>query len=135
MQHYTRDVGEHSSITISADGLPVISYYDATTFDLKVVKCGNAACTAGNTVTAVDTVGNVGQYTSIAIGADGLPVIAYSGVTSGDLKVAKCGNVSCSAGNTLNAVDTSLDAVSTSIAVGLDGLPVISYTTTRETLN
>ncbi|MBC7709193.1 MAG: hypothetical protein H7203_03970 [Rhizobacter sp.] len=123
----TGSVGEFTSITIGADGLPVISYYDATNGDLKVAKCGNAACTADNTVTAVDTVGSVGKYTSIAIGADGLPVIAYSNAASGDLKVAKCGNVNCSAGNTLNAVDTSSNVTGTSIAVGLDGLPVISY--------
>jgi hypothetical protein len=123
----TGNVGQFTSITIGADGLPIISYYDATNGNLKVAKCGNAACTVGNALTAVDTVGNVGQYTSIAIGADGLPIIAYNDATNADLKVAKCGNADCSAGNTLNAVDTGTSVLSTSIAVALDGLPVISY--------
>ena len=49
----------------------------------------------GNTLTAVDTVGGVGQYTSLSIGADGLPVISYYDITNVDLKVAKCANAFC----------------------------------------
>jgi hypothetical protein len=40
----TGAVGRFSSITIGTDGLPVISYYDATDDDLKVVKCANPFC-------------------------------------------------------------------------------------------
>jgi len=37
-------VGLYTSIAMGIDGLPIISYYDATNFDLKVVKCGNPSC-------------------------------------------------------------------------------------------
>ena len=121
-------VGEYTSITIGADGLPVIAYRDATANDLKVAKCGNANCSAGNTLTAVDTVGVVGLYTSIAIGADGLPVISYYDGSSGNLKAARCGNAACSSGNTLIAVDSVGNLGQyTSITIGADGQPVISY--------
>ncbi len=121
-------MGFYTSIVISTDGFPVISYRDQANLDLKVAKCGNAACSAGNIFTAVDTAGDVGNNTSIAIGADGFPVIGYTDDSNGDLKVAKCGNVACSAGNTINSVDIT-DNVGwyASIAIGADSLPVISY--------
>jgi hypothetical protein len=40
----TGKVSEHTSITIGADGLGLISYRDDTNEDLKVVHCENAFC-------------------------------------------------------------------------------------------
>ncbi len=138
------DVGFSHSIAIGADNLPVISYYDRTNKDLKVVKCGYANCSAGNTITTVDAVGIVGVYTAIAFGADSFPVISYFGTTSvaatfGDLKVVKCGNAACSAGNTITTVDPSgagYGGHGTRIAVrkvGSNPTPVISYYDTTGT--
>ena len=122
------NVGAYPSITLGADGLPVISYHDAGAFDLKVLHCGNVTCVLGNTVTLVDSAGTVGSYSSITIGADGLPVISYTDETNWDLKVAHCGNTLCNAGNILAIVDsTVLVGDHTSIAIGADGLPVVAY--------
>jgi hypothetical protein len=88
-------VGYQISITIGTDGLPVISYYDFGNMGLKVAKCGNSACSSGNTITAIDSAGDVGWYTSITIGTDGLPAISYFDGTNGGLKVAKCANPFC----------------------------------------
>jgi hypothetical protein len=123
-------VGEHTSIAIGTDGLPVISYYDGTAAALKVAHCGNAACTAGNTLTTIDDPANiVGYWTSIAIGTDGLPVISYQDSTASALKVAHCGNAACTSGNTQTTMDDPANSVGehTSVAIGTDGLPVISY--------
>ena len=70
-------VGLHTSIAIGNDGFPVISYHDVTNGNLKVAKCVNAACTGSSTKTTVDSTNLVGEYTSIAIGNDGFPVISY----------------------------------------------------------
>ena len=122
------NVGQTTSVTVGTDGLPVVSYYDVTNQDLKVAHCGNSDCSAGNTLTAVDSVGNAGQFTSVTVGADGLPVVSYYDVTNSDLKVAHCGNSDCSAGNTLTTVDgVGNVGTYTSVTVGTDGLPVISY--------
>jgi hypothetical protein len=124
----TGDVGLHTSVAIGTDGLPVISYYDATGANLKALKCGNPSCSSGNIITALDSTGDVGSYTSITIGMDSFPVISYYDVTNANLKVVKCGNAACSAGNTITALDSVGDVGShTSITVGQDGLPIISY--------
>ena len=107
-----------------------MSYYDNSDLDLEVAHCGNVSCTAGNTLSTVDSAGDVGFYSSIAIGADGLPVLGYSDETSvgsEGLKVAHCGNVTCTAGNTLTTVDQLRDIGHSSIAIGADGLAVVSY--------
>ena len=88
------DVGYFTSVAISADGLPLISYYDVTNSDLKVAHCNDVACSAASTST-LDSAGYVGLYTSVTIGADGLPLISYYDYTNGDLKVAHCADTSC----------------------------------------
>jgi hypothetical protein len=37
-------VGTYTSLAIGTDGLPVVSYYDASALSLKVAKCKNASC-------------------------------------------------------------------------------------------
>lgn len=128
------EVGQHSSIGIGTDGRPVISYRDTSAGALKVAKCANAACTGAATITTVDDPANiVGEYTSIAIGADGRPVISYFDRTAGALKVAKCANVACTGTATITTVEDHppfpgvIVGLHTSIAIGASDLPVIAY--------
>jgi hypothetical protein len=124
----TNNVGQYASIAIGTDGYPVISYYDGSSYDLKVTKCGNASCSSGNTTT-IDSTGSVGQYTSIAIGTDGNPVISYYDATAYALKFVHCTNTSCSTHGTPITIDDPTNYVGayTSLAIGTDGYPMISY--------
>jgi hypothetical protein len=125
------NVGGYNSIAIGADGLGLISYFDYTNTALKVLHCGNAACTSGNTVTTVDNRGDVGKFTSLTIGADGLGLISYLDEINDALKVLHCGNAACTSGNISTTVDTGGAAGDvgyyTSVTVGADGLGLISY--------
>lgn len=122
------DVGKWSAIAIGADGRAVISYYNATSGSLKVAKCGSAACDGLLVITTLDNPSNsVGEFTDIAIGNDGLPVISYYDATAGSLKVAKCANTTCSAAASITTVNPDGGQFS-SIAIAPDGLPIISST-------
>ncbi len=88
------DVGYFASVTIGADGLGLISYYDAINYDLKVAHCNDLACTSA-TLTSVDSDGSVGAYTSMTIGVDGLGLISYYDATNDDLKVTHCASPFC----------------------------------------
>jgi len=119
-----------SSMKIGNDGFPVISYHDFTDGALLVAKCNDAACSGGDeTISLVDD-GNVGRYSSLAIGSDGLPIISYYDVANGKLKVASCNDDACSGQDeiitTLNDTESSV-GFNNSIAIGADGFPVISY--------
>ena len=69
----------------------------------------------------------VDAMVDIAIGSDGLGVIAYLNATSGNLNVFHCDNLYCVSGT--NQVVDSTDDVGyyPSIAIGTDGFPLISY--------
>ncbi|MBI2545394.1 MAG: hypothetical protein HYW22_02230 [Candidatus Aenigmarchaeota archaeon] len=134
----TNNVGFWPAIAIGADGLPIVSSYDLTNADLRVVKCGNIYCNASNVITAVDTTNDVGHHTSIAIGQDGLPVIAeYEDTASANkIRIVKCGNIACSSGNIITSVDTaSTTGRQASLKIGPDGLPVASYSRSDGSFN
>lgn len=126
--------GYTNAIAIGTDGLPIISYSENTAHGLKVLHCKDAACTTFDTPTILDRITNPynrggAQYTSIAIGTDGLPVISYyfEDYNFRALKVAHCNDTACTSA-ALQTVDMPGDLVSfTSIAIGVDGFPVISY--------
>ena len=77
--------------------------------------------------TAVNRTGFVGNYSSLAIGTDGNPVISYEDATNTSLKVARCNDAGCTGQNeTLSTVDDIAGAY-TSIVIGTGGNPIVSY--------
>jgi hypothetical protein len=121
------DVGLHTSITIGPDLLPVISYFDNTADDLKVLHCGNTDCSAGNTATTVAGASAEGEYSAITRGPDGLPTITYYDGAADDLKILYCQDATCTA-STSRTLDSGGDVGQyTSVTYGADGFPVVSY--------
>ena len=128
----TGDVGRYTSIATGDNGNPIISYYDLLNGNLKVAACTTPGCTGTATITTIDSTGDVGYHTSIAIGDNGLPVISYYDAMNRNLKVAACTTTDCTGTATITTVD-SADIVGeyTSIAIGNNGNPIISYYANR----
>jgi hypothetical protein len=113
------------SIALGTDGYGLIAYFDGDPGDenLNVAHCENVACTSA-TVTALDTTGTVGWFPSVAVGSDGLGLIAYFDHSTNSLKVAHCDDVACTAAtkNTL-----PIAGQYPSVTIGSDGLGLISF--------
>jgi hypothetical protein len=107
------------AIATGSDGRGLISTTDLGTATVIVRHCADAACSAV-TSTTVDTTDLAGYGGGVAIGPDGLGLIAY---WSAGLKVAHCNDLACSGVTT-----TFVEAGNTpAIAIGADGRALIAY--------
>jgi hypothetical protein len=73
--------------------------------------------------TLLDTTGDVGGTSSVAIGTDGRPLVAYRDETNGTVKVAHCADVACTTA-TLSTIDTGNYPA---LVIGADGRGLIAY--------
>jgi hypothetical protein len=127
------------SQTNSVSGFQIQNASSATIFQVdtsnSVIRAGDGPTytTVSQTNTLLESTNSPGLYgTSVAIGADGLPIIAYYENVSGNMKVMHCGNASCSSGNVTTVADAGGNGGDSNvsrleIAVAPDGLAVISY--------
>lgn len=140
------DVGKYTSLQITLLGNPVISYYaDAPDYELKLATCTANCATASPTwqIVTVDSNGFVGDSNSLALTANGNPVIAYTESNLPQrLRLATCVANCASASPTwqVETLDTtdgqfpSMQLASTGNPL-LSGLPIISYTSSTRSIN
>jgi hypothetical protein len=125
------DVGLYTSVRLDAQDRPVVAYYENTLGRerLKLLRCGDPACGAGNSVQVVDADGNVGQFASLALAAGDLPVVSYYHLLpAGDLKLARCGDPACAAPAAVATLDSADDVGRfTSLRLDAAGDPVVAY--------
>jgi hypothetical protein len=127
------DVGMDPAITFGRDDRFLIAYRDATNQALKVAHCDDGPCVSVTSTTIDDTL-DAGYHAAIAIGNDGLGIIAYTNgpeAGAGNLNVAHCANVACTK-STHTVVREGVGGVISlrspmSIGVRTDGRPVVNF--------
>jgi hypothetical protein len=123
----------YADIAIGADGLAVMAHQDFAVRGLRVTHCGSPACIVRNVSTTVDdTTAPVGAEPSIAIGSDGLPIIAHeeARAVGSTLRLTHCSDVTCANGSVSTSLAGFLQAslgIRPSLAIGSDGLPIVSH--------
>lgn len=121
------DVGQNTSLVLDAAGKPVVSYYDATNGDLKILHCRDASCAGGDeSITSPDTEGDVGKTTSIALDDAGNPVVAYRDETNGSVNLMHCNDPDCAGGDE-SIIGVAAVSAFPSLVLDGGGNPVISY--------
>ncbi len=123
------NVGMYSSIDLdNANGLH-ISYYDSTNHILKhAAGTQNGSAWTFPVIEVVDNVGNVGQYSSVAVDAANNVHISYYDATLGHLKYA----LKSGGGWSTQVVDSSQNTgQGSSLALFFNGQPGISYFDTK----
>jgi len=123
-------VGRFTSIAIGNDGFPVVSYFDDDNADLKFVHCTSVDCSTFDNPIRLDTLNFVGFEPSIAIAADGFPIISYYDSFNGDLRLVHCSSIDCSTFDAPLVLDHpgGVDVGRTSsITIGTDTFPIVSY--------
>ncbi len=130
----TSYVGQYTSLVLDASGNPVVSYYDFTYGyrDLKLLHCDDPNCAGGDeSITSPDTGGDVGADSSLALDANGYPVVSYIGPGRESLRVLHCNDPNCAGGDeSITEPDPSTVAfygASTSLVLDAGGNPVVSY--------
>ena len=66
-------------------------------------------------------------YSSLAIGADGLPLVSYLDNANVDLKVAHCNDIACATSTATTIASTGNVGLYTSLTIGADGLGLVSF--------
>ena len=132
-------LGEWSSIAFTAEGFPLVSYFDRKAGDLRAALCHRPDCceagsrcqdsTQGPTVlTVAGDSSEVGEYGAVEVGADGNPVFAYYNASKTALEFAHCADPGCTLPIETRTLDDSADVGKyVALLIGGDGLPLVFY--------
>lgn len=123
-----RIVPMHSSVKKSVEGFPVIAAFEEASRKLNLIKCLDAYCVDKKLVGLVDSVETFGWSPALGIRQDGKPVVAYKNFER-MLKVAYCGNSSCSSGNRYVLIEEKADGLlePLSLEIGAGGDVYIAF--------
>lgn len=121
-------IGQFPSMVVNAEGNPIISYYDMTGKSLKLAFCQDPVCSTRSYVSIVDpTSEKYGEYSSLQLDSQGIPVVSYFDADNENLNLVVCEDPQCATYTTTVVDDSEEVGKSTSLALTDQDVPVISY--------
>lgn len=127
----TDAVGYNPSLVLDSSGYPVIGYYDNTNTAIKLVHCNDANCVGSDeSIVTVDNNESDRPYVAfdwVKLDANGYPVLAYTNMTSYDLKVAHCTDTNCTNSTINTPVTTGTTGYFPSLELNANGYPVVAF--------
>ena len=102
------------------------SPYRVNEWVLKMARCTTPTCSAVAAHVLSPTGGHQGNASSVAIGIDGFPIVAYYVEGTQTLHVAKCGDAACTPASATFSIITGAMGLNPSLTIGNDGMPVIA---------
>lgn len=127
------NVGIRVSVTVGADGMPILIYYEYKLYkNLRIARCTTPTCSGRSIMFVKSTSHTSIGYPLSTVGADGQPVIAYRYSRNSSLDVIKCQTALCSAYPTKHWFTRFVS--DSSLAVLPDGTPIVAYRKSGELL-
>ena len=118
--------GVDSSLTLDANGYPVVAYSDFFDNNLKILHCDDPLCIGVESITSPDS----GFFPSLVLDDQGFPVVSYLG-DSGFLKVMHCNDPNCSGADesiaSVDAIGGLFTPSEPSLRLDALGYPVVTY--------
>lgn len=120
-----------TALAVGADGLPVVVVAGNTggQAEVRLTRCGDASCSpAAASGGLVDTLAfdSVRTAPDLVVGPDDYPVVSYSAVAEGEVRIARCLSPACTAFAGA-PFGPAVSSVVTSIAIREDGVPLIAF--------
>lgn len=122
-------VGESPSMVIDPSGFPVISYRSPEAGELRLLRCGSADCSSGNSIAVIDTGTFTGAEAELALDtttdANGIPVMVYSDTDA--LWLARCVDAVCTSTTITSLFGGARMGIFTGLTLDSQGHPIIAY--------
>jgi hypothetical protein len=120
-------VGTDTSLVLTSDDIPVISYNDYTVGELTLAVCDDITCANPAIQSLESGVISSGWYNSIALTDDNLPIISYFDDASADHSLIYCHTRTCDSHNTQLLDSIGIVGEYTNLTLTNDDAPVIAY--------
>jgi len=115
------------SIALDAEDRPIIASWNNDTVQIQMIHCGDPLCQTNNSATTPDLISRPLFGSGVVLSSAGLPVVAYPDFATGQMQVLRCGNLACTADNSVTRLGTPSNYIdAASLALTADDEAIVA---------